>query len=167
VTSWTTTVGSPVGDLLLVADGQGRLTHLLFDRARTVPSAVVAARRDRAPFARALTQLDEYFAGTRQGFDLDLAPHGTAFQLAAWSALRDIPYGETRSYSQQAAALGRPTAVRAVGAANGRNPLSIVVPCHRVVGATGSLTGYGGGLEIKRWLLAHERAQQQTALPLG
>jgi methylated-DNA-[protein]-cysteine S-methyltransferase len=164
VTSWTTTVGSPVGDLLLVADEEGRLTHLLFDRAGTVPPAVVAARRDDAPFARARAQLDDYFAGIRRRFDLALAPHGTAFQVAAWSALGKIPYGETRSYAQQAAALGRPTAVRAVGAANGRNPLPIVVPCHRVVGATGSLTGYGGGLEIKRWLLAHERSQQQITL---
>lgn len=167
MTSWTTTVGSPVGDLLLVADGEGCLTHLLFDRAGAVPPAVVAARPDHGPFVHAQMQLDEYFAGTRREFDLALAPHGTAFQLTAWSALREIPYGETRSYAQQAAALGRPTAVRAVGAANGRNPLSIVVPCHRVVGATGSLTGYGGGLQVKRWLLAHERPQQQVALPLG
>jgi len=107
---------------------------------------------------QAQAQLAEYFAGTRRDFDLDLDPAGTAFQLRAWKALRTIPYGRTITYGEQAAQLGGPGAARAVGAANGRNPLSIVVPCHRVVAATGALTGFAGGLDIKAWLLDHERA---------
>lgn len=166
MTTWTTTTPSPVGPLQLVADDGGRLTHLLFGHEGRPSAVVTAARPDRAPFAPVLAQLDDYFAGVRREFDLPIAPHGTAFQLSAWAALRDIPYGETRSYAQQAAAIGRPSAVRAVGAANGRNPVSIVVPCHRVVGSAGSLTGYGGGLAAKRWLLAHEGAGQQAELPL-
>jgi methylated-DNA-[protein]-cysteine S-methyltransferase len=106
----------------------------------------------------AANQLDQYFAGTRSSFDLSLDLQGTTFQLAAWQALAEIPYGETRSYAEQAARLGRPAAVRAVGTANGRNPLSIVLPCHRVVGASGSLTGYAGGLERKEQLLRLEGA---------
>ncbi len=104
-----------------------------------------------------IAQLEEYFAGSRTEFELPLAPAGTAFQRDAWTALRAIPYGATRSYAEQAAALGRPRAIRAVGAANGRNPIAIVVPCHRVVGSRGALTGYGGGVERKEWLLGHER----------
>ncbi|HYN57665.1 MAG TPA: methylated-DNA--[protein]-cysteine S-methyltransferase [Motilibacterales bacterium] len=107
---------------------------------------------------RAVEQLSQYFDGTRRDFDLDLDPVGTDFQLRVWAALRDIPYGQTRSYGAQAADLGAPGASRAVGAANGRNPLSIVVPCHRVVAASGALTGFAGGLDIKAWLLDHERA---------
>jgi len=108
-------------------------------------------------------QLGEYFAGTRRTFDLVLAPHGTDWQQRVWMALRDIPYGETVNYGTIAARVGHPTASRAVGAANGRNPISIIVPCHRVVGANRDLTGYGGGLERKQWLLEHEG----TRLPLG
>jgi methylated-DNA-[protein]-cysteine S-methyltransferase len=107
--------------------------------------------------ARTVEQLNQYFAGERTAFDLPLAPIGTPFQLEAWEALRRIPFGETRSYAGQAAIIGKPTAVRAIGAANGRNPISIVVPCHRVIGANGSLTGFAGGLDAKRWLLNHER----------
>jgi methylated-DNA-[protein]-cysteine S-methyltransferase len=103
-------------------------------------------------------QLAEYFAGTRRTFELELDPGGTAFQQRAWHALAEIPYGETRSYAQQAALLGLPRGARAVGSANARNPLPIVLPCHRLVGANGSLTGFAGGLEAKRWLLEHERA---------
>ena len=106
----------------------------------------------------ATQQLDEYFAGVRTSFELQLDLHGTAFQLAAWNALAEIPFGETRSYAEQAERLGRPAAYRAVGAANGRNPVSIVLPCHRVLGSDGSLTGFAGGLDAKRGLLAHERA---------
>ena len=98
-------------------------------------------------------QLDEYFAGTRTAFDLPLDLHGTPFQLAAWQALAEIPYGETRTYGEQADRIGRPSAVRAIGAANGRNPVSIVLPCHRVIGSNGSLVGFGGGLEVKAALL--------------
>ena len=105
-------------------------------------------------------QLDEYLAGTRTIFDLPLDLHGTAFQLAAWQALAEIPYGETRTYAAQAVRLGRPAAVRAVGTANGRNPLSIVLPCHRVVGSDGALRGFAGGLDVKASLLAFERVQR-------
>ena len=104
----------------------------------------------------AATQLDEYFAGTRRAFDLPLDLRGTLFQNRTWSALAELPYGTTVSYGEQARRLGVPRAARAVGAANGSNPLPIVLPCHRVIGANGALTGYGGGLDVKRWLLAHE-----------
>ncbi len=157
MTTWTTTTDTPVGPLHLVADDDGALTHLLFDDERRFPSLAPTVRPDRAPFAEVIAQLEEYFAGERRAFDLPLAPHGTAFQRSVWAALRTIPYGETRSYAAQASAIGRPSATRAVGAANGRNPIALIVPCHRVIGADGSLTGYGGGIERKRWLLAHER----------
>ena len=110
--------------------------------------------------AVAAAQLSEYFAGTRQEFDLPLDLDGTAFQRRAWTALAKIPYGETRSYGEQARRLGVPRAARAIGAANGANPLPIVLPCHRLVGADGSLTGFGGGLETKRWLLEFEATQR-------
>lgn len=106
----------------------------------------------------AITQLQEYFVGSRRTFDLPLELHGTEFQVAAWNALAEIPYGHTASYGQQAAAIGRPKAVRAIGGANGRNPVAIVLPCHRIVGADGSLTGFGGGIAVKRWLLDHEQS---------
>ncbi len=161
---------SPVGLLLLAASPKG-LTHLLFAdddgrplRAKTRPSS------DDGPAARAvlratLEQLDAYFAGARRDFDLPLAPGGTPFQRDVWQALRDIPYGTTTSYRDLARSVQRPRAVRAVGAANGANPISIIVPCHRVIGHDGRLTGYSGGLPAKRHLLrleglenlAHER----------
>src|SRR3569623_1954792 len=120
-----------------------------------------------SPLLQAVAQqLDEYFAGTRTAFDLPLRPAGTAFQRQAWQALCASPYGQTRSYAQQARAVGRPTATRAVGAANGRNPIAIIVPCHRVIGSDGSQTGYAGGEPVKRWLLAHEGAQRRTPLAL-
>ena len=106
----------------------------------------------------AITQLEEYFAGSRHGFELPLDLHGTEFQVAAWNALAEIPYGRTASYGQQAASIGRPKAVRAIGGANGRNPVAIVLPCHRIVGADGSLTGFGGGIAVKKWLLDHEQS---------
>ena len=106
----------------------------------------------------AITQLEEYFAGSRHDFELSLDLQGTEFQVAAWNALADIPYGRTASYGQQAASIGRPKAVRAIGGANGRNPVAIVLPCHRIVGADGSLTGFGGGIEVKKWLLDHEQS---------
>lgn len=115
-------------------------------------SSPAAAHLDRAE-----VQLAQYFAGSRRDFDLDLDPAGTDFQLRVWQALRGIPYGQTVSYGQQAVSMGEPGAARAVGAANGRNPLSIVVPCHRVVSASGSLTGFAGGVQTKAWLLDHER----------
>jgi methylated-DNA-[protein]-cysteine S-methyltransferase len=161
-----TSLGTPVGLLWLAADPDGALTHVLFD-GEPYPLPTAGARRATGPFRDVTVQLEEYFAGARRDFDVPLAPQGTGFQLAAWRALRDIPYGETRSYAAQARAIGRPDAVRAVGAANGRNPISIIVPCHRVVGADGSLTGYGGGIDRKRWLLEHERAWRQTRLLIG
>ena len=111
----------------------------------------------------AVTQLDEYFNGARRDFELPLDLQGTEFQVAAWNALADIPYGHTASYGQQAASIGRPKAVRAIGGANGRNPVGIVLPCHRIVGADGSLTGFGGGIEVKKWLLDHEQSILHSA----
>ena len=160
-------VDSSVGPLTLVAEGDA-LVGLYLDPHRDRESAVRdagdAAPEASAPFPDAIAQLEEYFAGERTTFSLPLAPRGTAFQEQVWSALQGIPYGETRTYGQLAAAIGRPTASRAVGLANGRNPLSIVVPCHRVIGADGSLTGYGGGLEGKRALLDLERRRMQPQL---
>jgi methylated-DNA-[protein]-cysteine S-methyltransferase len=116
-------------------------------------------------FERAEAQLAEYFAGRRRVFDLPLALRGTPFQRAVWTALLDIPYGETASYGELAQLLGKPAASRAVGLANGKNPVSIIVPCHRVIGSTGSLTGYGGGLERKRYLLDFERRPSTRETP--
>jgi methylated-DNA-[protein]-cysteine S-methyltransferase len=146
---------SPLGDLLLAADDRG-LTSLYLSTGRHDASPRPGWHRCDEAFTDAATQLDEYFAGRRQAFDLPLNPSGTGFQLQVWLALRQIPYGETASYGSTAVAIGHPNGSRAVGLANGRNPISIIVPCHRVIGADGSLTGYGGGLEAKRWLLAHE-----------
>ncbi len=145
------TVETPIGRLLLSAD-EGRLSDVAFDASRV-------CRSDAAPFAEAEAQLHAYFAGELERFELPLAPRGTAFQRSVWEALRQIPYGGTTTYSELAASIGRPSACRAVGAANGRNPLPVIVPCHRVVGAAGALTGYGGGLERKRVLLAFEAAK--------
>lgn len=167
---------SPLGPLTLVASGDGLVAVLWPDddprrvplpvesrgsdeRGRPGGSAPTDPSTDRADAVldRAVAQLDEYFAGDRTEFDLDLAPRGTPFQLAAWEVLRTIPYGTTISYGEQARTLGDPKLARAVGAANGRNPLSIVVPCHRVRGADGRLTGFAGGLDAKAWLVDHER----------
>ena len=111
----------------------------------------------------AIKQLEEYFAGSRRNFELPLDLCGTEFQVAAWNALSKIPYGHTASYGQQAALIGRPKAVRAIGGANGRNPVAIVLPCHRIVGADGSLTGFGGGIAVKKWLLDHEHTMLHSA----
>jgi methylated-DNA-[protein]-cysteine S-methyltransferase len=148
---------SPIGLLRLVVDDDGRLVriHLPGDGA-AAGTAPRHRRGDRCDHVA--RQLREYFGGTRTVFDLELAPEGTPFQLRAWRALRRIPFGHTRSYQQQAIAIGQPNAMRAIGAANGRNPIPIVVPCHRVIGKNGSLVGFGGGLPCKRWLLAHEAA---------
>ncbi|MEX2625509.1 MAG: methylated-DNA--[protein]-cysteine S-methyltransferase [Ilumatobacteraceae bacterium] len=149
---------SPLGELTLVADEHGLVAVLWPDdeRARVDPDPV-ANHAVEAVIDRAAAQLDEYFAGARTEFDLPLAPRGTPFQREAWDVLRTIPYGTTISYGEQARALGDPKRARAVGAANGRNPLSIVVPCHRVRGADGRLTGFAGGLDAKAWLLDHEQ----------
>jgi len=148
---------SPVGAVLLVADGQA-LTQLHFQGGPQPLRAAPQWRRAAAPFAAVLAQLEEYFSGKRRTFELALAPQGTPFQLAVWQALRAIRYGETVSYGELAQRVGRTGSARAVGAANGANPLPIIVPCHRVIGADGSLTGFGGGLHIKRALLALEGA---------
>lgn len=152
-----TYIDSPLGALLAVRDAAG-LTGLYLPTGKRPMTVHPDWVRDDAAFDDVRTQLDEYFAGRRRDFDLPLNAAGTAFQKRVWAALREIPYGETTSYGKTAAALGSPDAARAVGLANGQNPISIVVPCHRVVGANGSLTGYGGGLDAKQWLLAHEAA---------
>lgn len=148
---------SPLGPLLLVA-GEHGLRRILLPECGAAATPAADWQRDDAALATARGQLEAYFAGQRRTFDLPLAPEGTAFQLAVLKALAEIPYGQTRSYGEIARRLGRPTASRAVGAANGRNPLAIVLPCHRVIGSDGSLTGYAGGLDAKRWLLRHEGA---------
>jgi methylated-DNA-[protein]-cysteine S-methyltransferase len=150
-TRWTTTP-SPIGELLLTLDGDA-LSRLLMPPHGPDPTWV----RDDAAFAKVVDQLDRYFAGELRDFDLPIAPAGTPFQLQVWQALREIPYGRTWSYRELATRIGNPNASRAVGLANGRNPISVVVPCHRVIGANGTLVGYGGGTERKRWLLDLER----------
>jgi methylated-DNA-[protein]-cysteine S-methyltransferase len=152
-----TTVESPIGELTLASDGEA-LTGLYMTDQRHRPELPHAEGDDDAVLAAAREQLAEYFAGERREFDLPLKPAGTPFQRAVWEALREIPYGETAGYGELANRLGRPGAARAVGLANGRNPIAIVVPCHRVIGAAGALTGYGGGLERKRYLLELESA---------
>ncbi len=152
-----TTYEGPQGPLFLAVDDRGRVLRLHFvDGALPVESGWV---EDRDALVEVVRQLDEYFAGARADFDLELAPRGTPFQLEVWQQLRRIPYGETISYGELATRVDRPGAARAVGAANGQNPIAIIVPCHRVIGADGSLTGFGGGLPWKRWLLAREQPQ--------
>jgi methylated-DNA-[protein]-cysteine S-methyltransferase len=153
---------SPVGRLLLVAD-DGGLRELLFERGRTAP-AIDASWKDNDRLLREpIRQLRAFFAGERQHFDLELNPQGTGFQQRVWGALQEIPFGETISYRELARRLGNPAASRAVGLANGSNPIAIIIPCHRVIGSKGTLTGYGGGLENKRWLLDFERSQLHLA----
>jgi methylated-DNA-[protein]-cysteine S-methyltransferase len=147
---------SPIGRLLLTSDGTA-LTGLYMEPSRKAQSTEGWTEdASVAPIALTVRQLGEYFAGTRRHFDLPLRLQGTDFQRRVWQALTEIPYGQTWSYGELAKRIDNPSASRAVGLANGRNPISILVPCHRVIGADGSLTGYGGGLERKRWLLAHE-----------
>jgi methylated-DNA-[protein]-cysteine S-methyltransferase len=150
-------VPSPVGTLTLVATDEG-LAAILWeaDRPSRVPLNLSAEENSHPVLLEAERQLAEYFAGRRKEFSLQLDPSGTPFQRKVWRALLTIPYGETRSYAQIAKQIGNPTAARAVGAANGRNPISIVTPCHRVVGSTGALTGFAGGLDVKAHLLAFE-----------
>jgi O-6-methylguanine DNA methyltransferase len=159
-------IESPLGPLLLAAE-DGGLTLLWMS---PLPERETGAgdARDRAVLAAAGEQLDSYFAGDLTAFDLPLAPGGTPFQQGVWSALVEIPFGETVSYGSLATRLGRPGAARAVGLANGSNPISIIIPCHRVIGSDGRLTGYGGGIDRKAWLLDHEagRGPGQLALPV-
>jgi len=147
----------PEGPLLLAVDDDGALVRLHFAHQRD--HIEDGWTRDDAALDGWRTQLDEYFDGARQTFDLPIRLHGTSFQVEVWEQLRRIPYGETISYGELAKRVDRPEAARAVGAANGQNPIAIVVPCHRVIGADGSLTGFGGGLDWKRWLLTREQPQ--------
>jgi methylated-DNA-[protein]-cysteine S-methyltransferase len=168
---------TPVGRLLLAGNAQA-LRRVHFQSGPHPMRGAPEWREDATPFAPVLVQLGEYFSGTRRAFSLRLAPEGSAFQLAVWEALRAIPYGQTVSYGELARRLGNTGGARAVGLANGANPLPIIVPCHRVIGADGSLTGFGGGLHIKRTLLclegaacvadlfsAHESAQAPDGAP--
>jgi methylated-DNA-[protein]-cysteine S-methyltransferase len=149
---------SPIGELLLTADGE-RLTGVFMEVRRHGPRSHEGwvGGADQPVLRAAAQQLGEYFLGTRTEFDLSLNAGGTAFQKRVWAELREIPFGRTISYGELARRIGNPAASRAVGLANGRNPISVIVPCHRVIGANGSLTGYGGGLERKKARLAPER----------
>lgn len=157
-------IDSPVGRLLLVGDGRS-LIQVCFQSGPRPLRPADGWLAEAEPFQAAIAQLGEYFAGARRGFDLRLAPRGTEFQRRVWRALIEIPYGKTVSYGELANRIGNPSASRAVGLANGANPLPIIVPCHRVIGADGSLTGFGGGLPIKRKLLALESAGSDEASP--
>ena len=158
-----TYAASPIGQLLLAGSADA-LQVIGFPHGDKARRADIGWERYDEPFKKTARQLNEYFAGDRQEFELDLAPDGTTFQVEVLEALRGIPYGETCTYRDIAVAVGRPKAVRAVGNANGRNPLPIVIPCHRVIGSDGSLTGFGGGIEAKRYLLELE---QQHCVPFA
>jgi len=157
-----TYLDTPIDPLLLVSDGTA-LTKLYMQTHRHATEVQPEWRRNDALFVDAISQLRAYFAGEKQSFDLPLKLEGTAFQQRVWQALQEIPYGETCSYKDIALRIGAAAAVRAVGLANGRNPISIIVPCHRVIGTNGTLTGYGGGLPRKRWLLQHEAAHRRES----
>ena len=154
-----TSIDSPIGPLLAARDGQA-IIEIHFSPA----SARDDWSRNDDKFDDVRRALDDYFAGRRTTFDLPLEPRGTDFQKSVWRALLDIPFGATTTYGAIAHRIGKPEAIRAVGAANGANPLPIVVPCHRVIGSNGSLTGFGGGLPVKRWLLDHEAGQRPLPL---
>jgi methylated-DNA-[protein]-cysteine S-methyltransferase len=157
---FTTTLKSPVGFLRLYAT-QGALTAIYLENHKGAPEPVATEREDLPVLLTARRQLEEYFAGERVSFELPLEPMGTLFQRTVWSALQEIPLGVTWSYAELARRVGKAGAARAVGSANGKNPLSIVVPCHRVVGSNGTLTGYAGGVPTKRWLLEHEQRMRR------
>ena len=155
----TTRYTSPAGDILFSAE-KGAITQLYFDGGRTTPPTLhesAGSPEDTEVLAQLTRELDRYFAGTLQAFTVPICPAGTAFRRQVWAGLQTIPYGETISYKQLAAQIGNPKAIRAVGGANHHNPISIIIPCHRVIGASGKLVGYGGGLGVKEFLLAHER----------
>jgi methylated-DNA-[protein]-cysteine S-methyltransferase len=158
-----TTIESPVGELLLRGRADGVLLALSMSPWRRTHDLSTSRSDDDGALHEATTQLHEYFAGTRTDFALQLAPEGTPFQQEVWRALQAIPYGTTTTYGALARHLGRPDAARAVGLANGRNPIGIVIPCHRVIGSGGALTGYGGGLPRKQWLLDHESRKGSPA----
>ncbi|MFK8081783.1 MAG: methylated-DNA--[protein]-cysteine S-methyltransferase [Granulosicoccus sp.] len=156
----TTIHTSPIGPLTLAADDHG-LRHIIFPQGSRCFTAPDNWETTRYGFDDAISQLEEYFAGTRKTFTLKLSPHGTDFQRSVWLALLQVGYGHTSSYGEIAKLIGKPKASRAVGAANGANPIPIIIPCHRIVGSAGKLTGFGGGLPTKQWLLAHERGEGQ------
>jgi methylated-DNA-[protein]-cysteine S-methyltransferase len=158
-----TTLDSPIGELLLLGDGQA-LRGLYMQGGRRPIAIHSSWERSAAPFASVRAQLREYFAGRRKAFEVSLALNGSPFERHVWRALRAIPYGETISYGELARDIGHPSAARAVGVANARNPIAVIVPCHRVIGASGALTGYGGGLERKRLLLELESGQARLAV---
>jgi methylated-DNA-[protein]-cysteine S-methyltransferase len=149
-------IETPIGPMTLTKEGDA-LTGAYLENL--VP--VIDSQRDARAFDEERLQLEEYFAGERTKFELDLAPRGTPFQVRVWKALTTITYGRTASYGEIARAIGRPEASRAVGAANGKNPIAIIVPCHRIIGSSGALVGYAGGLPRKKWLLAHEGHQRR------
>jgi methylated-DNA-[protein]-cysteine S-methyltransferase len=162
------TIDSPIGRLTLTSDGTALSGCYMANPAKPPPrTADWVMDPNVAPLTEAARQLGEYFAGERQKFDLPLHMNGTEFQKQVWRQLTAIPFGETWSYGQLARRLENPSACRAVGLANGKNPIAIIVPCHRVIGADGSLTGFGGGLSRKEWLLAHEGRPGTAALKFG
>ncbi|NIR29867.1 MAG: methylated-DNA--[protein]-cysteine S-methyltransferase [Gammaproteobacteria bacterium] len=172
-TCYTSTFNSPCGPLVCVVDEAGVVLRVEFAKGRR-PSEIrnelaragVRLVEDPGRTRVVRDQLQDYFSGRRRRFGLELAPQGTAFQRSVWRALQDIPFGETRTYADIARAIGRPRASRAVGRATGANPIPIVIPCHRVVGSDGSLVGFGGGLDVKAALLAHEGQRRSYGLPL-
>ena len=159
---WFDEFNTAIGKLTIAADDSG-LRYVLFENNKYVPERQYW-QRDIGPTRLARAQLLQYFAGERQTFDLQLSPVGTEFQQKTWAMLAQIPFGKTWSYGELAGNIAAPKAVRAVGAANGRNPLPIILPCHRVIGSNGSLTGFGGGLTTKKWLLDHEGAPAQCMI---
>jgi methylated-DNA-[protein]-cysteine S-methyltransferase len=162
--AFTTVVDSPIGKLRIAVTATGALARIEMQEAPMTqksepPPAREGEQANAARCAHVTKQLADYFAGRRTSFELELAAEGTEFQQKAWNALQKIPFGKTRSYQEQAQKIGKPTAMRAIGAANGRNPIPIVTPCHRVIGSNGTLTGFGGGLPNKQLLLALERGE--------
>lgn len=156
---WFDAFRTPIGTLTIAGDETG-LRHVLFPKNKYDVDGRSDWQRDEAPLREARRQLEDYFDGTRRVFDVPLSPVGTPFQRKVWHGLATIPMGTTWSYAELARHIEEPTAVRAVGAANGRNPIPIILPCHRVIGSDGKLTGFGGGLPLKQWLLEHEGAGQ-------
>ena len=153
------TVKAPFGTLTVVASERG-VRYCMFDNEshpKQLDGLNITDDASHPSLTKAVQQVEEYLAGVRLKFDLPLDLHGTEFQQQAWRSLAQVPYGKTWSYAQQAAWIGRPAATRAIGAANGRNPVAVILPCHRIIGANGALTGFGGGLPVKQWLLEHER----------
>lgn len=155
---WFDEFKTPIGMLKIAVDARG-LRYVLFESNKHEPSHGMEWKKDRSPTNEARQQLLQYFSGERIEFELEISLAGTEFQRRTWQMLASIPYGQTWSYAELAKRVESPKAVRAVGAANGRNPLPIVLPCHRVIGSDGSLTGFGGGLPVKKWLLEHENRQ--------